>query len=444
MAFNCNLVSSNAVPEEEIERSLSRACTAEQDLSSLALEADHDAHEGHFTGGKFRWAMRSAAANDFYLRTSFREIVRASAGLPTEQRLIAYDACDEHEVKAPLGLFRKRLDARRNTKPKKPDAQLLVCTPFDPSAFNFTKIKDPREKILTPLLLNNAPYEILTNKFPLFAGHMLLVSKLPVAQQMTSAHLGAIAELLQSCSMSAYFNSWCASASVNHFHCHLIDEVPPVAALPLVRGPLVRGVRCLQPEGFPGFCYVFRIRDVWLLADLVRAMQEDNQVGAPSARHHSERPPFPHPSRPLSLTLLLPPPQPHNLVFARGHVYVFPKPLVRPQRSFELYPETVGGPELAGSFTVYRDDDYEALSAAAGDELFRLNTAPLPSRLLHRGSPPLAATAARTDDTAVGCGNSGAATATYAGALSARLLPMKACQSMDTLPSAMPGCLVYC
>ena len=237
MAFNCNQVSSNVVPEEEIERVLSRACTAEQDLSSLALEADHDAHEGHFTGGKFRWAMRSAAANDFYLRTSFREIVRASAGLPTEQRLIAYDACDEHEVKAPLGLFRKRLDARRNTKPKKPDAQLLVCTPFDPSAFNFTKIKDPREKILTPLLLNNAPYEILTNKFPLFAGHMLLVSKLPVAQQMTSAHLGAIAELLQSCSMSAYFNSWCVSASVNHFHCHLIDEVPPVAALPLVRGP---------------------------------------------------------------------------------------------------------------------------------------------------------------------------------------------------------------
>merc|ERR1719482_1821137 len=56
--------------------------------------------------------------------------------------------------------------------------------------------------------------------------------------------------------------------------------------------------------------------------------------------------------------------QPHNLVFARGHVYVFPKPLVRPQRSFELYPETVGGPELAGSFTVYREDDYEALSAS--------------------------------------------------------------------------------
>ena len=84
--------------------------------------------------------------------------------------------------------------------------------------------------------------------------------------------------------------------------------------------------------------------------------------------------------------------QPHNLVLASGHVYVFPKPLVRPARSFELYPETVGGPELAGSFTVYRDDDYEALSAAAADELFRLNTAPLPKACLvgEGGAPGVA------------------------------------------------------
>ena len=73
-------------------------------------------------------------------------------------------------------------------------------------------------------------------------------------------------------------------------------------------------------------------------------------------------------------------------------MYVFPKPLVRPQRSFELYPETVGGPELAGSFTVYRDDDYEALSAAAADELFRINTAPLPKACLvgEAGAPGVA------------------------------------------------------
>ena len=35
----------------------------------------------------------------------------------------------------------------------------------------------------------------------------------------------------------AYFNSWRASASVNHFHCHLIEELPPVALLPLVPHP---------------------------------------------------------------------------------------------------------------------------------------------------------------------------------------------------------------
>ena len=148
---------------------------------------------------------------------------------------------------------------------------------------------------------------------------------------MTAGHLDAIATLLGGCELSAYFNSWCASASVNHFHCHLIDEVPPVATLPLVPGATVLGRLRLRPDGFPGECHVFSIDDeLDAVADVVRAMQADNQ--------------------------------PHNLVLASGHVYVFPKPLVRPARSFELYPETVGGPELAGSFTVYREDDYEALS----------------------------------------------------------------------------------
>ena len=38
-----------------------------------------------------------------------------------------YDACDEGEAaRAPLGPLRKRLDSRRNTKPKKAAAQLQV------------------------------------------------------------------------------------------------------------------------------------------------------------------------------------------------------------------------------------------------------------------------------------------------------------------------------
>merc|ERR1719199_1892498 len=250
--------------------------------------------------------------------------------------------------------FRKRMDARRNTKSKKPDAQLLVCTPFDPASFNFSKIKNPREKLLKLRFSMGANYEVLTNKFPLFPGHMLLVACHLVPQQMRHGHLLAIAELLQGCSgFCAYFNSWCASASVNHFHCHLVDEQPPVTRYPLVPGPHVLGQRCLQPEGFPGFCFVFEMTQLGLVDEVVRAMQADNQ--------------------------------PHNFLFTSRHIYLFPKPLFRPERSFELYPETVGGPELIGSFTVYTNEVYDRLTGEHADELCRINTSPLPSRLLQPG-----------------------------------------------------------
>jgi len=275
------------------------------------------------TGASTEWANRPANANDGQCPTS------------------------------PLGaLGRKRLDPRRNTKPKKPE-QAMVCTPFDPNGFNFSKIRNPDERLLR-LELQSGAYDVLTNKFPLFEKHMLLVCKDLVPQQMTKAHLSAITELLQACSFCAYFNSWCASASVNHFHCHLIDEFPPVTSRPLVPGPTVEGVRSLQPAGFSGFCYVFEVvHAANVVSELIRSMQADNQ--------------------------------PHNMLFTPRHIYVWPKPHVRPQRSFELYPETVGGPELIGSFTVYQQAHLEILSAMDCDELFRLNTAPLPSRHLQKG-----------------------------------------------------------
>ena len=98
-----------------------------------------------------------------------------------------YDACDENEVRMEMGNFRKRIDARRNTKPKKPNEKLQVCTPFDPSAFNFSKISNPRERVLWLLLGTNGRYDVLlSNKFPLFLKHMLLVAVSPVAQQQIS------------------------------------------------------------------------------------------------------------------------------------------------------------------------------------------------------------------------------------------------------------------
>ena len=55
---------------------------------------------------------------------------------------------------------------------------------------------------------------------------------------------------------------------------------------------------------------------------------------------------------------------------------------MRPARSFELYPETVGGPELIGSFTVYNREVYDGLQLEHIAELCRINTAPLPSCVL--------------------------------------------------------------
>jgi len=299
------------------------------------------------------WSLRPAQQNDSFLRATFESVLAESAAAPPDQRLVMYDANDGVPSE-PLGVYRKRLDPRRNTKPKKPGDQKLVCTPFDANGFHFGKIRNPAERLLR-LQMDSGSYELLTNKFPLFPKHMLLVCKELVPQQLRLGHILAISELLKACSFCAYFNSWCASASVNHFHCHLIDEVPPVAKLPLISGPRVAGMRCLVPEGFQGFCYVFEAgpRTAKHLDRIVCEMQADNQ--------------------------------PHNLLFTPQHVYVWPKPLERPERSFELYPETVGGPELLGSFTVYGQAEYEHLTAESAAELVRINTAPLPSRLLQLG-----------------------------------------------------------
>merc|ERR1719482_2499739 len=77
------------------------------------------------------WGERPVVQNNALLREAFRAVLAKSAALPPEQRLIMYDANDGQSPSASLGsLGRKRLDPRRNTKPKKPE-QANVCTPFD-------------------------------------------------------------------------------------------------------------------------------------------------------------------------------------------------------------------------------------------------------------------------------------------------------------------------
>jgi len=300
------------------------------------------------------WAERSCEANDRCLQELFRTVLATSAQLPPDQRLVMYDGGDE-AARAPLGPLRKRLDARRNTKPKKAAVQLQVCTPFNPAGFHFGKIRNENERLLR-LRLAGGEYQLLTNMFPLFPSHMLLVACEEVPQQLTLQHLEAVTQLVTATSaFCAYFNSWRASASVNHFHCHLIEEMPPVAALPLAPHPRPpRGAppgACYTPQGYPGECYVFPATgSAPLLSALVHAMQAANQ--------------------------------PHNLLLTPRHVYLWPKPSEAPPRSLEMYPETVGGPELLGSFTVYTQHDFDRLTAADATELTAINTATLPPELL--------------------------------------------------------------
>ena len=66
-------------------------------------------------------------------------------------------------------------------------------------------------------------------------------------------------------------------------------------------------------------------------------------------------------------------------------------PLVRPARSFELYPETGGGPELIGAFTVYERDDYDARTLEVSDPVIDLapsDKTPSTADLLEEGTPP--------------------------------------------------------
>jgi hypothetical protein len=342
------------------------ASPADMDALSRTPTLDSSLSEIGSSGGSqiiTDWSVRGTAANDFLLRTTFTKVLQESLRSEPADRLVMYDAVDDGEVRTSLGAFRKRYDPRRGTKPGevKPGQvkQYEVCTPFNHNGFHFGKIRNERERMIK-LALAGGRYDVLTNKFPLFPKHMLLVCQDLVPQQMTQSHLASITQLLAHTTFCAYYNSWCASASVNHFHCHVIDEFPPVTAYPLVPGPTLSahgGMRCLMPHGFPGHCYVFPTSSSAVVAEAVYAMQADNQ--------------------------------PHNLLFTPSYIYVFPKPLSRPTRSQELYPETVGGPELIGSFTLYTRCHYDALTGEGANELMAINTAPLPSRLLlHRDWPP--------------------------------------------------------
>jgi hypothetical protein len=298
------------------------------------------------------WNQRDAAENDVFLREVFRTLLAESTSAETSQKLIAYDAA--HCPSCDLGPFRKRLDARRQTKRKNTQAQLFVRTPCDPDGFNFGRVH-PREKLVALRLSASARhgYLLLPNKFPLFSDHLLLVSEDLHPQQMTRSHLAALCDFVRGSSFYAYFNSWCGAASVNHFHAHVIGEAPPVAnhaAFPLVPSEvsLVDGpATVLRPQGYPGECTVLPHTALDALERLVILMQHEEQ--------------------------------PHNLLVTSSHVYLFSRPPLSAGTPPTAYPEAIGGPELVGSFTLYDEDAYGAFGLHDAQEALRRSTAPLPA-----------------------------------------------------------------
>merc|ERR1711998_274677 len=277
------------------------------------------------------------------LRSAYSTVLKRSLALPEEQRLVMYDPHDASEIKKKVGPYTVRLDARRAGKPKAaPAPKVVVCTPLDPTKFNFTKIKNADERLLRTTLAGQ-PYDFLTNKFPLCTCHSLLVSQDLVPQQMAPKHLEAIHELLGGSSFYAYFNSWGAAASVNHFHMQVIDEKTPLFDFPLERAPDdVMGVPCYRVAGHPASHYVLPWESVGVAWNLIENMQKDNV--------------------------------PHNIAFSASHIYMFPRDDSSAERSLDIYGEKPGGLEMCGIFTVYSQAAYDSFTEVEISQVLAMNT----------------------------------------------------------------------
>ena len=112
--------------------------------------------------------------------------------------------------------------------------------------------------------VDDGRYRVVVNMYPLARRHVLVCAADVRPQQLVEADVGAIAALLsESPGLSAWYNSWGASASVNHLHVHVVDDALPALRRPLrlitARAPFARRARlCL--ESFPAedhFVFVY-------------------------------------------------------------------------------------------------------------------------------------------------------------------------------------------
>ena len=287
---------------------------------------------------------------DHELRTRYQELLTASLALPPEARPIAYDP-DECEAIERVGPFVKRLEPRRVLKRKegtpddceivRPSAETVVQPEIDHDLFNFTKVRS--EERLALLELADCPYHLVVNKYPAVRGHLLLAAEELRPQVLTLPDLYALREFLCRSSFLAFFNSWCAAATVNHFHFQLIDPPVPIEDFPLESAGQSRGRAVQRLRGHAAASLVFPAEAVEALWQEVRSLLESNQ--------------------------------PHNLFFTRAHTYLFPRNPDPQEKGKELYGgEEPGALEYGGIFITYDRPTFESLTLPRIEELFRRTT----------------------------------------------------------------------
>ncbi|NWH69156.1 GDPP1 phosphorylase, partial [Geococcyx californianus] len=118
------------------------------------------------------------------------------------------------------------LNTRRGTERRPPQPVCSLLQPFDPAAFNFTRLR--REELLLRLHRAGsaaAPLLVAINVSPLVRGHVLLLPEAAQAQPQV-LRAPALRAALEAALLSAHpgfrvgFNGLGACASVNHLHLH--------------------------------------------------------------------------------------------------------------------------------------------------------------------------------------------------------------------------------
>ncbi|KAL5288320.1 GDPGP1 family protein [Megaselia abdita] len=121
--------------------------------------------------------------------------------------------------------FYCELNVERTTKRRIPQQIPLENTTFDPSKFNFTKIKP--EEVLSEIPFKDSTVTFVINSSPLTKYHCLIVPDLDKCypQILNKVSIGFTIRFLLNISDNSFkigYNSPGALASVNHLHLHLI------------------------------------------------------------------------------------------------------------------------------------------------------------------------------------------------------------------------------